>query len=381
MTLKHDFLLDERIHFLNHGSFGAVPKPVFKAYQDLQLRVEREPVTFFRYDYIDMLNQARTDLANYIHAPVDTLMFMPNATIAMNLVAQALRLQVGNEIVSTNHEYGAMDMMWQFVARKTGAKYVPAPIPYPLYSVEQFTESVWLQVTPRTKVLFLSHITSPTALTFPIAELIQRAKAQGILTIIDGAHTVGQIDLDLEGLGADIYTSNCHKWLCAPRGSAFLTIRKELQDHFEPLVISWDYLPENDFVTQNRWQGTRELCAFLCVPQAIAYQQANDWNMIRAKCHELAQDTRQHISALTQLEPLSPDTDTWYQQMIALPLPKLKDEEAFKKALFARHIEVPITLHNGMDYIRVSYQAYNDQADADALLNALEDLLKQPQWF
>jgi isopenicillin-N epimerase len=117
------------------------------------------------------------------------------------------------------------------------------------------------------------------------------------------------------------------------------------------------------------------------VPQAIAYQQANDWNTIRAQCHELAQYTRQHISTLTQLEPLSPDTDTWYQQMIAVRLPKLKDAEAFKKALFARHIEVPITLHNGVDYLRVSYQAYNDQSDADALLTALGDLLKQPQWF
>jgi isopenicillin-N epimerase len=381
MPLFDDFLLDPSVTFLNHGSFGATPKVVLEEYQRWQTESERQPVEFYQRRFDTLMNHARSVLAEYVHVPSESLIFMPNATVAMNMVAKSLALQAGDEILTTNHEYGAMNYMWQFIAKQTGAVYINQPLPYPLTTPEECVEAFWSAVTPKTKVIFLSHITSPTALILPIAPIIQKAREANILTIVDGAHAVGQIPLDLTALGADVYTSNCHKWLCAPKGSAFLVVRPAVQHLIHPLVISWGWLPESDFAYQNQWQGTRDIASFLSIPKAIEYQQAHNWEQVRAECHALAQYTRQAVGILTQLEPLSPDSPDWYGQMVALPLPKLENPAQFKQRLYDDfRIEAPITQLGNQDFVRVSYQAYNSLEDAEKFIHALRAML-EIHWF
>ncbi len=376
MSLRDDFLLDPDVTFLNHGSFGACPRPVFETYQRWQLESERQPVEFYGRRYDGLIDEARAILAAYVNVPASTLIFQPNATVAMNMVARSLTLQVGDEILTTDHEYGAMDLMWNFITKKTGATYRAVPVPTPIKSAEQWVQGFLDAITPQTKVIFLSHITSPTAITFPIEPVVRTARERGILTIVDGAHAVGQIPLDLTALGADIYTSNCHKWLCAPKGTAFLYVREEVQPLLDPLVISWGYVPSSDFAFQNQWQGTRDIAAYLSVPAAIEYHRANDWDAVRARCHALAKETRARLVQILGTQALTPDDDNWYQQMIALPLPPIKDPLVFKRRLYDEfRVEIPISSRGTQHYIRASYQAYNTPDDMERLLAAVENVL------
>ncbi|MBL8154997.1 MAG: aminotransferase class V-fold PLP-dependent enzyme, partial [Anaerolineae bacterium] len=199
-SLKDLFLLDPTVTFLNHGSFGACPIPVFETYQRWQRELERQPVEFFQHRADPLLDDARARLAAYFNTQPDRLIFVPNATVGINQVARALRLQPGDEILTTDHEYGAMDYTWNFICGKTGARYVRHPIPVPVTTPEALADSLWSAVAPVTRVIFLSHMTSPTALIFPVGEICRRARAAGILTIIDGAHIPGHLPLDLAAL-------------------------------------------------------------------------------------------------------------------------------------------------------------------------------------
>ncbi len=374
------FLLHPGIIFLNHGSFGACPRPVFDEYQRWQRELERQPVEFLGRRFDGLLRAAREPLAQYVNCDPDELVYVPNATNGLNIVARSLALQPGDEILSTDHEYGALERTWTFLAEKTGAVYRRQPIPVPVTTADEFIERFWSGVTPRTRVIFLSHLTSPTALIFPVQELCRRAREVGILSIVDGAHTVGQIPLDLTALGADFYSSNCHKWLLSPKGSAFLYVRRARQSLVEPLVVSWGWRPEKPgpsrFVQEQEWQGTREIAAYLAVPAAIQFMQEHDWERVRAECHALACYVQERIGALTGLAPLSPPD--WFAQMVSVPLPPC-DAEWVKTRLYDEfHIEVPIVRWNGREFVRVSVQGYNPQADLDALASALGELLAQP---
>ncbi len=371
--LSSFFLFSPDIIFLNHGSFGACPRPVFEDYQRWQRELERQPVEFLGRRFDDLMRAARESLAQYVNCDADDLVYVPNATTGLNIVARSLQLNAGDEIVTTDHEYGALNRTWEFLCEKSGAVYKRVPIPIPVTTPEDFIERVWSAVTPRTRVLFLSHITSPTALLFPIQELVRRARESGILSIIDGAHTVGQIPLDLRALDADVYSSNCHKWLCAPKGSAFLYVRRAMQNQIEPLVVSWGWHPEKitatRFVQEQEWQGTRDIAAYLATPRAIQFLQEQDWDTVRAECHALALYTQQKICAQFGLEPLS--TPEWFAQMVTIPLPPC-DRERVKTRLYDEfRIEVPIIEWNGRQFVRVSLQAYNARVDVDALADAL----------
>ena len=393
---KADFLLDPDIHFLNHGSFGACPRPVFEAYQRWQAELERQPVEFLGRRAADLLAESRAALAAYLGAAADDVVYFPNPTTAINMVARnvarlavegdrdegdrkgsPLRLHPGDEILTTDHEYGAMDRTWRYICGQIGVRYVQRPIPLPVTTHADFVERFWAGVTERTRIIFLSHITSPTALTFPVAEICRRARAAGILTIVDGAHAPGQVPLNLAELGADIYTGACHKWLCAPKGAAFLYARPEVQPWLEPLVVSWGWEAEKPgpsrFVDWHEWQGTRDLAAYLTVPAAIRFQAEHAWDDVRRRCHQLAVATRGRIDALTGLPPISPDT--WFAQFFAARLPEC-DLDVLKTRLYDEHrIEAPLIRWNGQAFIRVSFQAYNDEDDADALVRALARLL------
>ncbi len=363
------FLLRPDVVFLNHGSFGACPRPVFEAYQRWQLELERQPVDFLHYRFPDLMGTARERLAAYLGADADEVVYFPNVTTALNVVARSLSLGPGDEVLGNDHEYGALEKTWTFLCGPRGARYVRAELPCPIESADQIVEAVWSRVTPRTKVLFLSHITSPTALTLPVEPLVRRAKDAGILTVIDGAHAPGQIPLDLHALGADFYGGNCHKWMCAPKGSGFLYARRDVQPLLDPLVVSWGW--PGSFVDVQQRQATRDIAAYLSVPAAIEFQQAHDWPAVQRACHALAQHARAVLAGLSGLPPLFPDSPEFYAQMACVPFP-IADPDALRRRLWTEQkIEVPVTSWNGRALVRVSIQAYNTEADVDALAEAL----------
>lgn len=331
-----------------------------------------------------MLAQSRAVLAQHIGAKPEHLVYVPNATSGVNTVARSLPLRAGDEILSTDHEYGACDNTWRFVCQHTGAKYLPVEIPLP-FQAGEFTDRIWAAVTPRTRVIFLSHITSTTALILPLWELCERAREAGILTLIDGAHATGQIPLDLDALGADFYTGNCHKWLCAPKSAAFLHARPEHHQLLDASVVSWGYssviaghtgfdayLGSTLLERRLQWQGTRDLSAFLSVPAAIEFQARHDWDRIRHDCHALAAQTLQRICKMTGLSPVCTDAD--FGQMVVIPLPPM-DADLLKQTLFERYrIEIPVTSHQHHLFVRLSIQGYNTRADADALVDAIRKI-------
>src|SRR5712691_10980583 len=284
--LRELLLLGPDVVYLHHGSFGACPRPVFAAYQRWQLELERQPVDFLHYRFDGLMREAREKLAAFLGAAPDDLVYVTNATTGLNIVARSLALQAGDEVLSTDHEYGALDKTWTFVCGRRGARYVQARLPSPLESPDQVIESIWARVTERTRVLFVSHITSPTALIFPVEALVRRARPAGILTVIDGAHAPGQIPLHLADLGADFYVGNCHKWMCAPKGSGFLYARRDRQSLLAPLVVSWGW--PSGFVEEQQRQGTRDIAAFLSVPAAIEFLREHNWPAVQRACHALA---------------------------------------------------------------------------------------------
>lgn len=374
-----DFLLDPKIIFLNHGSFGATPKYVFETYQKWQYEMERQPVEFLGRRASDLLFASRQKLAAYLGTAPDNLVYVTNATTAINTVARSLNLEPGDEVLTSNHEYGAMDRTWRFLAQRHGFSYITHHLSLPFTSDADWVDEFWQSVTPRTKVIYLSHITSPTALIFPIQRICQLARNSGILTVIDGAHTPGQLDLNLDDLGADFYTGNLHKWLCAPKGAAFLYARPDKQYLIQPLVVSWGYESENPgtsrFIDYMEWQGTRDISSFLAVPAAIEYQQQHNWELIRKSCHQMAVKTSSKMAELTGLQPLFID-DHWFAQMASSPLPSEIDIALLKSYLYDNYrIEIPVMKWGNLNLIRYSFQAYNSTEDIDILLTALTNAL------
>lgn len=366
--------------FLNHGSFGATPRPVFEQYQAWQRELERQPVEFLGRRFASLMETARKSLAGYLGTHHENLVYVPNATVGLNIVARSLNLGEGDEVLASDHEYGALDRTWRFLANQQGYKYINHPLSLPVASIDSFVDQFWQAVTPRTRVIFLSHITSPTAVIFPIQQICTRARQAGILTVIDGAHAPGQIPLELDDLGADFYSGNLHKWLCAPKGAAFLYVRPEVQNLIQPLVVSWGFESEHPgpsrFVDLLEWVGTRDISAYLSVPAAIHFQNEHDWPALRQRCHLLARQARQEITALTGLPALYPDTAEWYAQMGTAQLPPQADLDTLKSRLYEEYrIEIPLINWNGYHLIRFSLQAYNTRADIDALLSALRQLL------
>jgi isopenicillin-N epimerase len=372
-SLRGEFLLDPEVTFLNHGSFGACPRAVFERYQQWQLELERQPVLFLARRLEELLAEARAALGEYVGADPHDLVFVPNATAGINVAAWPSGLGRDDEVLTTNMEYGALDLTWEHVCGDFGAKYVRAPVSLPVQDEEEIVEAVWSAVTERTRVLFLSHHTSSTAITLPVAKLCARARERGIRTVIDGAHVPGHIPLDLRALDVDFYAGNCHKWLCAPKGAGFLYVRRELQRDVHPLMVSWGYEGDDpSFVTRHEKQGTRDPSAQLTVPTAIEWQRDHDWDAVRARCHDL---TRRAASELG-LESVVPGRrHDLFGQMVTLRLPDSTPPD-LKERLYEEHrIEIPVFERPEGRFIRVSFQGYNDAEDLERLETALDALL------
>jgi isopenicillin-N epimerase len=344
---------------------------VFAEYRAWQRELERNPVEFLARRADGLLDGARRRLAEYVGARAADLVFVPNATFGLNVVARALRLEPGDEVLATDHEYGAADLMWQAVCRRAGARYVRARVPVPLGTQAEIADAVFASVTERTRVLFVSHITSPTALLFPVRELCARARAAGLLAVVDGAHGPGQTSLSLGRLGADVYAGNCHKWLCAPKGAGFLHVRPEHQDWIESLVVGWGWKDDDGgFVRRNQAQGTRDPAAYLSVPAAIDFQERHGWGEVRERCHRLAVEARDRLAAASGQEPLAPSPRS-FLQMVTCPLPPC-DPEALQRRLYDEHrIEVSVRRWQDQSVLRVSFQGYNTHDDLERLLEGL----------
>ncbi len=374
--LRRLFYLDPEVTVLNHGSFGACPRPVLAQLRAWHERAERQPVKFYSRDLVELTAEARSRVAAFLNAEPDNLVFVPNPTTGANVVARSLRLAPGDQVLGNDHEYGAVARAWTFVCEKAGATYRSQPVPLPATDQAAVADAIWAGVTERTRVIVLSHITSPTAMIMPVEEICRRARTAGILTLVDGAHAAGQLDVDLAAVGADFYTGNFHKWVCGPKGTGFLYARPELQARIEPLVVSWGWRPpypsgRTRFQDEQEWQGTRDIAPYLTVPAALDFLREHRWELVRARCRSLAREARERITALTGLPPLTPPDESWFGQMVALPLPPC-DARALKAALWDRHrVEIPINEWNGRPLIRVSIQGYNDPSDIDRLLDAL----------
>ncbi|MGH3009016.1 MAG: aminotransferase class V-fold PLP-dependent enzyme [Gaiellaceae bacterium] len=366
-ALRREFLLDPEVAFLNHGSFGACPRPVFERYQAYQRELELEPVDFLARRLPELLTAARTALAEYLNAGSDDLAFVTNATTGVNLAARSLPLGPGDEILATDLEYGACDMAWEWIARRTGASYVRAPIPLPLDRPQTLVETLFAHATERTRVLYVSHVTSSTAIVLPVEEIVAHARALGLTTIVDGAHAPAHVPLDLAALGADYYSGNAHKWLGSPKGAGFLHVRPEFQERVDAAIVSWGYEGGNTFQERIEKQGTRDPAAWLAVPDAIAFQEARDWDAVRDRCRTLTRQARDELCDLVGSEPLAPDELLGQMASVRLhrPAPDLSDR------LFAGHrVEIPVAGPND-DLLRISVAAYTTREEVDRLLAAL----------
>lgn len=355
--MREHFLLDPDVVFLNHGSFGACPQPVFDAYQAWQRELEREPVQFIARRLEGLLAHARAELAAFVGAAPDDLTFIPNATTGVNMAARALDLQPGDEILATDLEYGACNLTWEHLCARTGARYIRAPV-----------DALLEHRTERTRAVFLSHITSETALLLPVEEIVEEARLHGLATIVDGAHAVAQVDLDLTGLGVDFYSGNCHKWLCAPKGSGFLYVRPEWQERVDGTIVSWGYAEPATFISRTERQGTRDPAAYLAVPDAIAFHRAHD---VRDRCVELAREARHDLCALLGTEPIAPDAQILQMASVRLPEP----QPSLSQRLFDDHrIEIPTTGADAL--LRISIASYTVREDVERLLDALPVALR-----
>ena len=373
--LKKQFQLDPKFTYLNHGSFGACPYPIFNEREKWQKEIENQPVSFIEDKAINLLDWSRQELASFIGCHKDDVVYFPNPTTAMNMVIRSLDLKPGDEVLSSNHEYGAVERTWKFVSKKKGFSYKSIDIPLP-FKEDEFINKIKENINSNTKVIFLSHITSPTAIIFPVEEVCKLAKELNILTIIDGAHAPAQINLNLKELGADIYTGACHKWMLCPKGVAFLYATKEIQKKLEPLIVSWgwesDTPSHSSFLDHHQYQGTNDISTYLSVPSSIEFLNKNKWKDVSSYCHEKIIETRQILLKTSKTNPIC--SDDALGQMTSIKL-NIDDSDSFYQYLKTQNIVAPVYIWNGNIFLRVSFQCYNTMEDIDLLNKYLSKFL------
>ena len=375
--MKKHFLLDPNITFLNHGSFGACPKVVFDNYQYWQRELERQPVKFFTKVLYEKLEYSRKKLSNFIGCDHDELIFFQNPTTAVSNIICNLNLKSGDEVLMSSHEYGALIRSWVEWGVKKNIKIIQQEVKLPLTNESEFIESIWRGVTPKTKVIFLSHITSATGLIFPVEKIISMAKQKKIMTIIDGAHVPAHIPLNIHKINCDFYAGALHKWLCAPKGASFLYVKKEHQTWVKPLIYSWgkegDDPGPSEFLQDFQWQGTRDMAAFLSIPSAIEFYHGYLEKNLKL-CRKNIKYAFKNLELTLKTEPIS-NGGNWIAQMVSHPLPKSVPLD-LKEILYNKHkIEIPIFMWRNRMFIRISMQVYNEKKEIDLLLSALSGII------
>jgi isopenicillin-N epimerase len=392
--LARFWALDPEVTYLNHGSFGACPRAVLEAQRALRDRMEAQPIDFLHREYETRLDAARAGLATFLGANPEDLAFVPNATAGVNTILRSLPFAPGDELVVTDHEYNACRNALDATAGRTGASVVVATVPFPSSGPEQAAEAVLSRLGPRTRLLLVDHVTSPTAMILPIETILREAVARGIEVLIDGAHAPGMLPLDigrLERLGAAFYTGNCHKWLCAPKGAGFLWVRRDRQGEVQPLAVSHGKsMPRSDrsrFQLESYWTGTADPTAYLCVPEAIAHVGGlvpGGWPEVQRRNRALALEGRAILCDALDVEPGCPEAMIGSMATITLPdaefdalPPPLLLDPLQERLRFEHGIEVPI-LHwpaTPRRWVRISAQLYNAREQYERLAGALKELL------
>ncbi len=373
--------------YLNHGSFGISPRPVRQAHDRWRQSLATQPMDYFIRKYEPAWIAARDRLAEFIGADRESLTLLENSTVAMNVIAQSFPLTPGDEVLLTDHEYGAVTRTWQEACMRAGARVIIGEIPWPLHDPQEIVDSLFAAASPATRLVVFSHITSPTALTLPAAAIATEARARGIAVCIDGPHAVAQLPLNLEWISCDFYTASCHKWLCAPAGSGFLYADRRWHDHLKPLVTSWGRIPPTQpqsWWESFIWRGTRDATPLLSLPEAIDYLEHRvGLDRFRESTHKLARYARTRLLERWCGTTWTEDDRQWYTSMVAVPLPP-GDARGLQQRLWRRHgIEIPVVEFQQTRSIRVSCHLYNTRDDIDRLVEALEEeLASEPvvQW-
>lgn len=383
--------LDPEIDFLNHGSFGSCPLAVLEEQNELRMLLEREPIRFLDNELEQRVDAARGVLAEFLGGRAEDLVFVPNATAGVNAVVRSLDFGPGDELLTTDHEYNACANVLRFVAERTGAKVVTANIPLPIRDPGEVTQRILDCVTPRTRLALVDHVTSPTGLIFPIEEIVRALNERGVDTLVDGAHSPGLTPIELDALGAAYYTGNCHKWICSPKGSAFLHVRSDRQHLIRPHLISHGHnTPRTDrskFQIEFGWTGTGDPSAMLCTPSALHFMQGlldGGWPAVMEANRALALRARKIVGEALGVEPIAPES--MIGPMASFPLPDLDGEpvvppirfDPLKIALERQYrIQIPIFPwpQHPKRMIRLSAQLYNDIEQYERLAAALRTLL------
>jgi isopenicillin-N epimerase len=377
------WLLNPQIHYLNHGSYGATPLPILEYQQKLRQQLENQPIHFFARELEALLDRAKESLGSFISAPSPDLVFLPNATWGINTILRSLPWVAGEEILITNHTYNACSNAVNFLQQSYGVIVKQAFIPFPLTDASQIREAILEQITPQTKLALLDHVTSSTALIFPLDTLISELHQRGVDTLVDGAHAPGFLPLDITALAPTYYTGNCHKWLCAPKGSAFLYVRPDKQKIIRPLVISHGAnSPRSDhsrFQLEFAWLGTDDPTAYLCVPAAIEWLGnlfPQGWPQLLRHNYDLTRKARHLLGATLEIPPPAPES--LLGSMATLPLGKISllPLELYQKLREEYAIEVPIIpWENQQVLIRISAQVYNHLEQYEYLAATLKKIL------
>ncbi len=365
------------VTFLNHGSFGALPWPVFEARSQLLEELNRDPVHFFLRELQPRLASVRERLGRFLETHGDNLALVENATTAMNAIARSVRLAPGDEVLANDHEYGAVLRIWEQACAAVGARLVVQTLPDPLIDSTSCVEAVLAGASPRTRLLVVSHVTSPTAAILPVGEICQRARKLGIATCVDGPHALVVEPVDLDALDCDFYTASCHKWLLAPVGCGLLYVNPRVQEQIQPAIVSWgsSYGAAPSWRDEFNWSGTRDPSPPLAIPAGLDFLESVGIQAFRERAHYLAGLARERITRLTSLAPLLPDLRDWYGAMISLPLPP-GEGQPLQAALWERfRIEVPVFDWQGHRLVRLSCQMYTTPDDIDRLVAALAELL------
>ncbi|MDC0709757.1 aminotransferase class V-fold PLP-dependent enzyme [Stigmatella sp. ncwal1] len=384
--------LDPDVHYLNHGAYGACPTAVLQVQSELRARLEAEPVRFFVREYERLLDEARATLAAFLEADAEDLAFVSNATSGVNAVLRSLRFSPGDELLTTDHEYNASRNALDWVSHRSGAQVVTAKLPWPSPTPAAVVDAVLSHVTPRTRLFLVDHITSQTALVLPLRELVHALRERGVETLVDGAHGPGQVPLSLKALGAGYYTGNCHKWLCAPKGAAFLHVRKDLQADLKPLSVSHGHnSPRRDrsrYRLDFDWTGTDDPTPLLCVPHALRFMGSllpGGWPAVMADNRAKVLAARRLLCERLGAQPLCPEEMVGSLAAVALPdgFPSAPPSPLYldplqDRLLFEHHIEVPIIPwpRAPQRHLRLSAQLYNTHTEYQLLAEALEALLR-----
>lgn len=385
------WLLKRDIIFLNHGSFGSCPAAVLDFQNQIRAKMESEPVQFFVRELEGLLDEARAKIAEFLNGNADCLVFVPNATYGVNCVLNSFKFAPGDEILITNHEYNACKNVANFVAQKQGAKVVIADVPFPIKSEDQILESIFASVSERTRLIMIDHVTSPTALVFPVEKIVNRAKKMGIPVLIDGAHTAGMLPVNLKELDADFYTGNCHKWLCSPKGAGFLYVKENWIDMIRPIAISHGAnstrTDRSRFLIEFGWTGTFDPSAYLSVPFSIEYVASlvnGGWQAIMERNHALALAARDLICEHLGIEKPCPDEmigsmaafRIWDSPAKEPPKTALYSDALQNKLLEKYKIEVPVAPWENYPQrtLRISAQLYNYLEQYEILAKALKEL-------